>query len=53
MYRELLSAGCYDSANEYAQLLTFAKAEFEEEVAEEEYKLEYFNQIAAESEDKE
>ena len=45
MYRELLSEGAYDSAAEYAQLLAFAKAEFEEEVAKEEYKREYFNQI--------
>ena len=45
MYRELLSEGAYDSATEYAQLLAFAKAEFEEEVAKEEYKREYFNQI--------
>ena len=35
MYRELLSEGAYDSATEYAQLLAFAKAEFEEEVAKE------------------
>lgn len=45
MYRELLSEGTYDSAAEYAQLLAFAKAEFEEEVAKEEYEREYFNQI--------
>ena len=45
MYRELLSEGIYDSANEYSQLLTFAKAEFEEEVAKEEYEREYFEQI--------
>ena len=51
MYRELLSEGRYDSATEYAQLLALAKAEFEEEVAKEEYKREYFNQIAAESEE--
>ena len=38
MYRELLSAGMYDSASEYAQLNAFAKAEYEEEVAREEYK---------------
>lgn len=55
MYRELLSEGAYDSGTEYAQLLAFAKAEFEEEVAKEEYKREYFNQIVprAESEGKE
>ena len=45
MYRELLSEGSYDSATEYAQILAFAKAEFEEEVAKEEY----FNQLIAES----
>ena len=45
MYRELLSEGAYDNATEYAQLLAFAKAEFEEESAKEEYKREYFNQI--------
>ena len=36
MYRELLSEGRYDNATEYAQLLAFAKAEFEEEVMKEE-----------------
>ena len=40
MYRELLSEGAYNSAAEYTQLLAFAKAEYEEEVAEEEYKRE-------------
>ena len=45
MYRELLSEGAYDNATEYAQLLAFAKVEFEEESAKEEYKREYFNQI--------
>lgn len=45
MYRELLSEGSYNNATEYAQLLAFAKAEFEEEVAKEEYKRKYFNQI--------
>lgn len=45
MYRELLSEGSYNSATEYAQLLAFAKVEFEEEAAKEEYKREYFNQI--------
>ena len=45
MYRELLSEGTYNSAIEYSQLLAFAKAEFEEEVAKEEYEHEYFNQI--------
>ena len=53
MYRELLSEGSYDNAAEYAQLLAFAKAEFEEEVMEEEYKQEYFKQIVAESESQE
>ena len=54
MYRELLANGTYDDATEYAQLLAFAKAEFEEEVAKEEYEREYFNQIEPqESEDKE
>ena len=54
MYRELLSEGTYDNATEYAQLLALAKAEFEEEVAKEEYKHEYFEQIESqESEDKE
>ena len=53
MYRELLSEGAYDNATEYAQLLAFAKAEYEEEVAKEEYKREYFNQIEPQgSEDK-
>ena len=37
MYRELLSAGAYDNANEYATLHALAKAEFEEEVAKDEY----------------
>ena len=50
MYRELLSEGSYDNAAEYAQLLAFAKAEFEEEVMKEEYKQEYFKQIVTESE---
>jgi hypothetical protein len=45
MYRELLSEGNYNNATEYAQLLALAKAEFEEEVAKEEYEREYFNQI--------
>ena len=45
MYRELLSEESYNNATEYAQLLALAKAEFEEEVAKEEYKREYFNQI--------
>lgn len=45
MYRELLSERAYNNTIEYAQLLAFAKAEYEEEVAEEEYKREYFNQI--------
>ena len=45
MYKELLAEGVYDNATEYAQLLAFAKAEFEEETAKEEYKREYFNQI--------
>lgn len=53
MYRELLSEGSYNNATEYAQLLAFAKAEFEEEVAKEEYEREYFNQIdPQESEEK-
>jgi hypothetical protein len=41
MYRELLSAGEYDNAYEYAQLLTFAREEYEEELAEEQAKEEY------------
>lgn len=45
MYREILTEGAYDNATEYAQLLTFAKAEFEEGVAKEEYESEYFEQI--------
>ena len=45
MYRELLANGTYDNATEYAQLLTFARTEFEEEVAKEEYEREYFNQF--------
>ena len=49
MYRELLADESYSNATEYAQLLAFAKAEFEEEavkaefekeIAEEEYKRE-------------
>lgn len=36
MYAELLTEGAYDSATEYAQLLAFAEAEFEEEAADEE-----------------
>ena len=42
MYRELLSAGAYDSATEYAQLLTFAQDELEEEIAKEEYEREEY-----------
>lgn len=55
MYRELLSDGKYDNAIEYAQLLALAEAEHEEEIAKEEYRREYFEQIEykAESEDKE
>lgn len=45
MYTELLADGAYDSAAEYEQLLAFAEAEFEEELAEEEYNREYFNEI--------
>ena len=49
MYRELLSDGAYDSATEYAQLLAFAKEEYDEEAAEEaakeEYEREYFERI--------
>ena len=44
MYRELLSEGAYDNAVEYAQLLAFAKTEFEEEVAKEEYQRECLKQ---------
>lgn len=45
MYRELLSEGSYNNASEYAQILTFARAEFEEEVAKEEAaKEEYFKE---------
>ncbi len=45
MYRELLSDNAYNNATEYAQLLALAKAEFEEEIAKEEYERKYFNQI--------
>lgn len=45
MYRELLADETYNNAAEYAQLLAFAKVEFEEEIAKEEYKREYFNQV--------
>ena len=41
MYRELLSAGEYDNDYEYAQLLSFAREEYEEELAEEQAKEEY------------
>ena len=41
MYRELLEEGDYDNAYEYAQLLTFAREEYEEELAEEQAKEEY------------
>ena len=47
MYRELLAYGNYDNATEYAQLLAFAKAEFEEEVAKEEYE----HEIESETQD--
>ena len=40
MYRELLANGSYSNATEYAQLLAFAKAEFEEEVAKAEFEKE-------------
>ena len=53
MYRELLSDEAYDSAAEYAQLLAFAKAEFEEEATKEEYEREYFNQIEQQENEKE
>ena len=50
MYKELLSEGTYNNTTEYSQLLAFAKAEFEEEVAKEEYEREYFNQFEPEEE---
>ena len=31
MYREMLSSGAYESAQEYDQILAFAREEFEEE----------------------
>lgn len=40
MYRELLEEGAYDNAYEYAQLLEFAREEYEEEIAKEEYERE-------------
>ncbi len=40
MYRELLTDGAYNNAAEYAQLLAFAKAEFEEETARAEFEKE-------------
>ena len=46
MYRELLSAGAYDNATEYALLLAFARDELEEEIAKEEYQREYLKQKA-------
>jgi hypothetical protein len=42
MYRELLSEGAYDNATEYAQLLSFAQDELEEEIAKEEYEREEY-----------
>jgi len=53
MYRELLSEGAYDSATEYAQLLTFAMDELEEEIAKEEYERECLIEQNGESEKKE
>jgi hypothetical protein len=40
MYGELLSAGAYDNATEYAVLLALAEDEFEEEMQREEYERE-------------
>ena len=51
MYRELLSEESYNNATEYAQLLALAKAEFEEDVAKEEYEREYFNQVEPQESD--
>ena len=51
MYRELLSEGNYDNATEYAQLLSFAQDELEEEIAKEEYERECLIE-QKESEDK-
>lgn len=57
MYRELLAAGEYDNATEYAQLLAFAQEELEEEIAREEYEREEYERECLieqqESEDKE
>ena len=57
MYRELLSAGAYDNATEYALLLEFARDELEEEIAKEEYEREEYERECLieqqESEDKE
>ncbi len=44
MYRELLSAEAYNNANEYATLHALAKAEFEEEIAKDEYVQELIRQ---------
>lgn len=44
MYQQMLAAGEYDSAAEYDTLHALAKAEYEEEVALEEYKREQHNQ---------
>jgi hypothetical protein len=42
MYRELLADGNYNNATEYAQLLSFAQDELEEEIAKEEYEREEY-----------
>ncbi len=42
MWRELLSAGAYNNAAEYAQMNAFAKAEHDEEMAREEYERELY-----------
>jgi hypothetical protein len=53
MYRELLSAGEYDNAYEYAQLLSFAREEYEEELAEEQAKEEYERECLIEQQESE
>ena len=45
MYRELLCAGEYDSYEEYSYLQAQARAEFEEELAEEQAREEYSKEV--------
>ena len=49
MYQEMLTAGLYDSAEEYDVLRMQAEAEFEEECAQEEARKEYEKESEEES----